>query len=339
MLADPGLGHRRAPVLVGRPVGRGRRSAAGARAALQGSVGPEARRPQGRWPSAERDRRAVGRGARPAVRPANLGVFARARRRRGAVRRQRHHRAGDAAAHRPWRRGRVRRAASRPGTPRGWRARRRCVARWMNGPAPRPAAARWCGRLRAQADRSRPRRGLAPVTGRTLTVILDDAPRRATLPGRRRARRPRRPPAGRAGRRQRAVARRRRGDDAAGPAGHLDQRGALRRQHPPPAGPGLLAALPDHRDRRTRAMRTALDDSAAMQIYREFVQRVRARLAGQGRTARPPSRRSPAASTCATPSRSPSRPPARPPTLGSPSGGEPPVRRGDTVRHSLTPAS
>ena len=42
---------------------------------------------------------------------------------------------------------------------------------------------------------------------------------------------------------QRAVGRRRRGDADHGPAGHRDQRRALRRQHADPAGPGLLPAV------------------------------------------------------------------------------------------------
>ncbi len=39
------------------------------------------------------------------------------------------------------------------------------------------------GRLKAQADKLSPDAGLAPVIGPALTVVLDDAPRRATLPG------------------------------------------------------------------------------------------------------------------------------------------------------------
>ena len=70
--------------------------------------------------------------------------------------------------------------------------------------------------------------------------------------GRRRPRRLRHPPAGRAVGRQRAVGGRRRGDDAPGPAGRLDQRGAVRRQHADPPGPGLLPALRHHRHRQPR---------------------------------------------------------------------------------------
>ena len=71
--------------------------------------------------------------------------------------------------------------------------------------------------------------------------------------GRLHRRRHRGAPAGRAERGQRAVGRRRRGDDAAGPARDLHQRGPVRRQHPAPAGPGLLPALRHHRGRRRQS--------------------------------------------------------------------------------------
>ncbi len=66
------------------------------------------------------------------------------------------------------------------------------------------------------------------------------------------AQRPGHPPAGPPGRGQRALAGRRRGHPGHGPAADLHQRGALRRQHPDPPGPGLLAAVQDHGGRATR---------------------------------------------------------------------------------------
>ena len=183
-----------------------------------------------------RNRVPPARGARPLSGPRALGVFARPRRSPGcsspsaprppaapscaptAATRSRFMRAEQA---------RLRRAAEPSSPP--------CDARSTRRPsAEPPAATPWSRRCaRSAATCSPPAAGLEAVTGPAIQVVtLDDAPRRSHAARRRHARRPRRPPAGRAGRGQRAVARRRGGDDAHGPAGHLDQRGPLRRATP-----------------------------------------------------------------------------------------------------------
>ena len=70
-------------------------------------------------------------------------------------------------------------------------------------------------------------------------------------------------------------ARRRRGDADHGPAGDRHQRGPLRRQHPDPAGPGLLPAVHDHRHRRPGAAAprrwTTRPDVAALPVLRRHL--------------------------------------------------------------------
>ena len=97
---------------------------------------------------------------------------------------------------------------------------------------------------RAAAATGRPDRGLRPRD--------HGHPRRRGQPGRPAGRRsepaggpPVRPAVGR----QRALGRRRRGDDDRGPARHRDQRGALRREHPAAERQGVLAAVPGCGDR------------------------------------------------------------------------------------------
>jgi len=105
-------------------------------------------------------------------------------------------------------------------------------------------------RLRAAAARLAPTVGTQAVSGPALSVSLDDAKRTA-------ASLPQGYTADDIVVHQQDVqsvvnalwARGGRGDDAAGPAGHLDQCRAVRGQHLDPAGPGLLTALrhPGHR--------------------------------------------------------------------------------------------
>ncbi len=104
-------------------------------------------------------------------------------------------------------------------------------------------------------DALAPAAGLEAAAGRGLTVVLDDAPR--PEPG---------APLPEGIRPDDLVVHQQDvqavvnalweggadGDEPDGPAGDLDQRGALRRQHADPAGPGLLPAVPGHRDRRSR---------------------------------------------------------------------------------------
>ena len=246
------------------------------------------------------------------VEPSLPVALARARRgprRRHPVRLQRARLAGRGPAHRP---GPAARPHPRPEPHQRGRAPAQLdelqaqVDEATAAPGPgRPA------RPRSSSARptSSPRRpGAPPVRGPAVRVH----PRRREARGRRgaRRRRPRRlrhPPAGRAGGRQRAVGGRRRGDDAPGPAGHLDQRRALRRQHPHPPGPRLLPALRHHRDRRHRdAMRAALDTGRRRREPARVVGRRRPRLR---RAATPASRPSPP--TAARSSRSTPRSPRR----------------------------
>ena len=306
LLAHPGLGHRMLP--FSSPV----RSAGPSDARTGRALGRAPRGSVARPPGVRRDASAAveaGRVLQRLVRsplgrprPATPGVFAVLVARRPAVRRQRHDRArapscaptGATPPLRPRRAGAVR----RPGSPSSTALRKR-GRRAHQGRA--PGATPWCGRCAPRRARSRRVPGWPPVAGRA-SRSPSTTRRAGAYPARTcQARRPRRPPAGRAGRRQRALARRRRGDDAPGPAGHLDERGPLRRQHPDPAGPRLLPALPDHRDRRPR--RDASRDRRRRPPSRstsEFAAR-RSGSAGRSRSrARSPSRRTPARSTCST---------------------------------------
>ena len=102
------------------------------------------------------------------------------------------------------------------------------------------------------------RGGAAPARGRAPGGVRPGSHRRArrrALGSGRPDGRPepaRRAPVRPAGGGQRAVGRRRRGDERCRPAAHRHQRGAVRRQHPAAQRPGVLAAVPDRGHRSGR---------------------------------------------------------------------------------------